>query len=353
MDKPIKETPKLSDETSKLMNDAEKIYFENFNADGWFGRCIFLSWYCERGTCDFCFRSTQKHKIKNPSTARRSLTSVLAEATIIAGMNWRLEFLTGGYGIYPFEEIVEITKLCSQILGKKMWLNLGVMDENQLVQLQPYVKGIVSSMETLEPNLHNKVCPDKPMEPYFEMMKTAKKMGFKQSFTLVIGIGEKKSDFEYTKKLISNYGFDRVTVYALRPVANTPYTSGPTTEEMVWWISKIRKEFPKIEIIAGTAIYRVPEISLLLKAGANAFTKLPATNMFNTKDAFAVEDEVKKANRNFISHFTCENLNELVDWDAIINRADLTEKQKIEVKETLNRYLINMQDKLSKLKKKK
>jgi len=42
-------------EIQPLIDKADKIYWKNFNGDTWFGRCIFLSWYCDRGTCTFCF----------------------------------------------------------------------------------------------------------------------------------------------------------------------------------------------------------------------------------------------------------------------------------------------------------
>ena len=34
-------------------------------------RAIFLSWWCDKGDCAFCYMSTQKDKIKDPKKARR------------------------------------------------------------------------------------------------------------------------------------------------------------------------------------------------------------------------------------------------------------------------------------------
>ena len=39
---------------------AKEVFLENFKPVAWYGRCIFLSWYCDVGTCKFCYRSTQK-----------------------------------------------------------------------------------------------------------------------------------------------------------------------------------------------------------------------------------------------------------------------------------------------------
>jgi biotin synthase-like enzyme len=304
----------------------------------WFGRCIFLSWYCERGTCDFCFRSVAKHKIKQASDAKRSLGSVLAEALIIKACDWRIEFLTGGYGIYPFSEIVRFCKLVSEILEEKIWINLGTINNEQMDLLKPYVEGIVASTETCEPKLHNKVCPDKPLEPYYEMLEAVKKKGFKTSMTLVIGLGEKKSDYSYVKDVLTKYNLDRITVYALRPVNGTPYKEGPTGDDMSFWISSVRKDFPLIEIIAGTAIYRIDEIPLLLKSGANAITKLPATNIFNTSNGKKVEELIKDSGHEFISRFVWKEICDY-DFDSKIDKLDLTDDEKTQVRKCISLYL--------------
>lgn len=301
MDKII-ELPDIT-EIQPLLEKANKVYWKNFNGDTWFGRCIFLSWYCDRGTCTFCFRSTMKHKIKFPKQARRRFESVIKEAKLIKNQNWRLEFLTGGYGILDDKELVNIIKHVSETLGEKIWINLGEVGTELLEEFKPYVGGIVSSIEAIEPKLHKIVCPDKPIEPYVEMMKKSRKMGFKQSIAIIIGLGEKRSDFEILKKFIQDNPLDRITIYALRPVQGTPFTKGPSPIEVAWWIAQTRINFPKLEIIAGTAIYRIPEISLLLKAGANAITKLPAQRLLGNEQGEEVKKEVLKAGRNWVSRF--------------------------------------------------
>jgi biotin synthase-like enzyme len=262
---------------------------------------------------------------------------------MIRAFGWNIEFLTGGYGIYPFDEIVRIIKVCSQVLGKPLWVNLGTLEREQLEAIRPFTQGIVSSLETLNPELHKKVCPDKPIEPYLEMMQTARDLGFKQSFTLVIGLGETRDDVSYVKQLIKTYGFERVTVYALRPVRDTLYERGPSTEEMVWWIATLRTTFPEIEIIAGTAAHRIPEIDLLLRAGANAFTKLPATRLFNSEKADIIEQEVKDSGRTLTSLFQTDDVEHLCDWRGILSQTDLTLEEQEEAYQKLFGYLATMQ----------
>jgi len=342
MDKELIVIPELDKEFQKLITTAESVYNDNFEKTAWFGRCIFLSWYCERGTCTFCFRSTQKHKIQHAEKARRSLASVLAEAMLIKGLGWRLEFLTGGYGICDDQELVRMVKLVHQVLKEKLWINLGEIGSEMLHNLQPYVEGVVSSIETVEPSLHTQVCPDKPIGPYVEMMKSAKDLGFKISMTVVIGLGEKREHIDLLKEFITDNSITRITVYALRPVANTPFTKGPDPLDVAWWIAQLRISFPTLEIIAGSAQYRIPELHLLLKAGANAITKLPATNIFNTDKGKQVEEQVRLAGRTFSSMFTCNNLSTLQDWGAMLDGVDITADEKKDVLILLQQYLKKM-----------
>ncbi len=345
MDKIITKTPVPDKELAELISKAGSIYKKNFDGNIWFGRCIFLSWYCDRGTCTFCFRSVQKHRIKHPEKARRSMYSILAEAMMIKGFGWRIEFLTGGYGIREDDELIRIVKLVSQILDEPIWVNLGEIGTSMLKSFKPYTQGIISSIETVNPTLHKKVCPDKPIEPFEDMMKESKPMGFKHGMTIIIGLGETRDDFKYLKIFLEKHNLDRITIYALRPVANTPFENGPDSLDVAWWIANTRIHFPKIEIIVGTAQYRIPEISLVLKAGANAITKLPASKMFNTQDGLEVEKQVKLANRNFVSRFSAKDVYKLADWDSMLNRADLSDEEKIQVKKVLDQYLSSMQKK--------
>ncbi|MGM5481352.1 MAG: radical SAM protein [Nanobdellota archaeon] len=343
MDAPIELTPTPSPELKELMDRADAVYRENFDGSVWFGRCIFLSWYCERGTCTFCFRSVTKNHIEDSSKARRSLASIVAEALLIKGLGWRIEFLTGGYGSCSDDDIVRYTKLVSQVIGDGMWVNLGELGISMLEAFKPYVHGIVSSIETVEPKLHDEVCPDKPIQPYVDMINEAKALGFAQGMTVIIGLGETHNDFPLLKEFISKNSISRITVYALRPVRHTPFEHGPSPEDVTWWVAQLRIAFPKIEIIVGSARYRIPEISLVLKAGANAITKLPGTKMFNTEDGRRVEEEVKKAGRNFISTFTSSDVKGMADWEGMIAKLDLTDKEREDVRTALYNYLDTME----------
>ncbi|MBR9677610.1 radical SAM protein [Candidatus Woesearchaeota archaeon] len=327
----------MDEKTKQLIEKANKLTIDNFGKKTWFGRCIFLSWYCEVGTCKFCYRSTQKNRIQHASHAKRSLASMIVEALLAKNLGWHIEFLTGGYGIYPLEELVSITKIVSEVTDQKLWLNLGALKPDELKAFKPYVKGIVASIETIEPKLHDKICPNKPIEPYEQMFEAA--TDFKKSMTMVIGLGEKKEDFELLEAFIKKHKLERITFYALKPVPNTPYVEGPTTDDYAWWIAKTRLSFPLIQIIAGTTARRVSEVSTILKAGANAITKFPATKQFASQNAKILEEQIKKAGREFSGTLTKMPK---IDWQKQIKELNIDNELKTEVKKTLKLYLDRM-----------
>jgi biotin synthase-like enzyme len=328
-----------------LLNQANKIYRDNFDNKVWFGRCIFLSWYCDVGTCNFCYRSTQKDKIKHAEHATRTKESIMTEALLARNLGWRIEFLTGGYRIYPFDDLIEIARLVSMIYGEKIWLNLGALKKDEILRFMPYIKGIVASIETIDESLHNEICPNKPIGPYaemFEFIMSDKELStLQKSITIVIGLGEKKEHFLNLAAFIEKYSLDRITFYALKPIRGTSYTKGPTTEEYAWWIASTRIRFPKLQIIAGTTADRVEEVDIILKAGANAITKFPATKMFGTDKARILEDRFKHAERVFTGTLT--NLPN-ADWDRQIDVLDISDALKEKTKLKMQSYLKMMQN---------
>ncbi len=334
LDGNIVEEVLLSDEQKLLVDRANAVFKDNFGVDAWFGRCVFLSWYCSKGTCDFCFRSTQKHKISFAHNARRSRESVLSEAVITKFANWKLEFLTGGYDVYSFDELLETAKLCYEIFNEKIWVNLGVLSRDDLIKLKPFVGGVVASLETSNKKLHSKVCPDKDFDAYLEMLNVASDLGFKTGITIVLGLGESIDDYGSAKKIINDFGVSRVTFYALRPVKGTPYVNGPAPEDVVEWIARTRIDFPSIEIMAGTASSRLPEISYFLRAGANGFTKLPATRLFGSVLAKKLNEEAEKAGRVLKSEFS------LLDssWASLVNSLSLSDDDKKSLLSKLDDY---------------
>lgn len=284
-----------------VLEDANKIYLNNFDNKVWFERAIFLSWYCSLGDCKFCYMSTQKNRINNPKLAKRSLNSILAEVFLCKKLGWKVEFLSSGYG-FDIEELVNIVKNVNKIYKEKIWLNVGALDKEAILKLKPYIKGVYGAIETINEDLRKEVCPSKQIKPILDMFSYANNL--KKGITIIIGLGETEKDIDKLHNFIEEHKIDQITFYALNPHKETIFNQGPNKFYYAKWIAKTRIRFPKLKIIAGTWVNRVEEISLLLKAGANAITKFPVIKLFNSSYAKVLEDEVIKSKRSLIGSFT-------------------------------------------------
>ena len=305
----------------------------------YFERAIFLSWYCSKGDCKFCYMSTQKNKIKNPNLAKRRQESILAEAVICRFLNWKIEFLSGGYDSYSIEELVDITKKIYLITKQKQWLNIGILSKEELKQFKPYIRGVCGAIETINPKLHKKLCPSKPIQEIEEMFKQADFLNLKKGITIIIGLGETQEDIPLLFNFIEKHNIDRITFYALNPHKETPFTKGPNPEYYAGWIKETRKKFPKLEIIAGSWVNRLDEISLLLNSGASSITKFPSIKLYNTKYSEQIEEQVNKADRIFKSKMSGS-----LDYDfkGFVEQLPFEEYLKSKIYLKLNKYLKKM-----------
>ncbi len=264
-----------------------------------FERAIFLSWYCSKGDCKFCYMSTQKSRISDPRLARRRLESVLAEALICKKFGWRVEFISGGYDSFSVDELVNITRLVYLITGQKQWLNVGVLSESELSRFKPFVEGVCGAVEIIEPVLHDAICPSKPLGEIEDMFLVCDRLGLKKAMTMIVGLGEKLSDFPLLVSFIRKYSVDKITFYRLKPQKGTPFTRGPDSDFYVEWVRRTRLAFPDIEIVVGSWLGHLEEISSLLEAGADSITKFPAIRYFGSEHAKIIESQAALAGRIF------------------------------------------------------
>lgn len=275
----------------------KKVYFE---------RAIFLSWYCGKGDCKFCYMSTQKNKIKNPKLARRTRESILAEVLLCKLFNWKIEFLSGGYESYGFDELVSLVKDIYEVYGEKLWLNMGVLNESELTQLKPYLIGVCGAVECINPRLRSEICPSKPLGEIESMFRLCDKLSLKKSATLILGLGEAIDDFRRLRKFVEKHNVDQITFYRLKPQRGTVFEKAtPITKEYYAdWVNLTRLSIPDMKIIIGSWLSHLDEISLLLNSGAEAITKFPSVREFNSKYAKQIKQQVKKAGMKFSSNLT-------------------------------------------------
>ena len=291
-------------QTLELLEEANKITLAIHGDKITLERAIFLSWWCDKGDCAFCYMSAQKSKIKEPDKARRKIESVLAEAELTRRMGWNVEFLSGGYGSFNTHEVKNIAQKIYSITGKPVWLNLGIT--NELEEYGDEIAGITGAVEVANPELHQKICPSKSLEDIIEMLELAGALGFKKSITIILGLGETPEDVKYMWDIIDDVGIDRVTFYSLNPHKDTIYENSPQPASLYYAgvVAATRIKFPALEIITGTWLDNLANIGPLILAGANGLTKFPLFKMFGTRYGKRVEEEVLWAGRKLEGTFT-------------------------------------------------
>ncbi len=291
-------------ETIELLQEANKITLAEHGKQITLERAIFLSWWCDKGDCAFCYMSSQKPKIKEPEKARRKVESILAEAEITRRMGWNIEFLSGGYGSFKTPEIKNIAEKIFSITGKPVWLNLGITKELEVYGDE--IAGITGAVEIANPDLHQNICPSKSLEDIIEMLELAGELGFKKAITIILGLGEKPEDTKYLWNLIEELGIDRVTFYSLNPHKDTIYENSPQPASLYYAnvVAATRIKFPLLEIVTGTWIDNLANIGPLILAGANGLTKFPLFKMYGTRYGKRVEEEVHWAGRYLQGTFT-------------------------------------------------
>lgn len=319
------------------MKKAEKIYLANFSREVRFERAVFFSWGCSVGDCAFCYMSTQP-KGKPPKEARRSAESILAEFILAKNLGWEIGFFSGGTNVIPKQEMLFLLKTIEEITGKKTWLNVGPLSSLNLEDYAPYLQGVVGSIETINPIVHRKVCPSKPIKPYESMFKEAEKLGLARGMTIILGLGETENDFPLLEKFILKHGVSKIHLYSLIPHRGTPFENAPlpSKEYQAWWIAQLRINFPRLDIQAGIWEDRVERTSFLLKAGANSFSKFKALKLFGREIARQLEKQAGLAGRNFKGTLT--QLPE-IDWEKEVDRLSIDEELKKKIKEKLKQYL--------------
>ena len=267
-------------------------------------RAVFLSWWCDKGDCAFCYMSTQKNKIKDPKKARRNVYNIYAEAEMCKRLDWNIEFLSGGYESFTTQEIKEIATTIKDITGDGVWLNTGITDE--LGEYGSEIKGITGAVEVANPEIHERVCPSKKLEDISNMLDVAGDLGFKKAITVILGLGETLEDVGYLMDYIRDHKIDRVIFYSLNPHKETVYanSSQPASLYYAQVVAQVRLAFPDIEIICGTWIDNLANIGILILSGANGINKFPLFKMFGTKYGKRVEEEVKWAGRELKGTFT-------------------------------------------------
>lgn len=303
----------------------------------WFSRAIFFSWYCSKGDCRFCYMSTQPEKTKK--IPRRSVESILAEVIICKKLGWEIGFISGGFDAYKQVEFENLLRNIHKVYGRKLWINVGDLSMEEMEKYKPYVRGVAAAVETLNPELHDYMCPSKPLKPIVKMVEDAKKLGLERAMTYILGLGETIKDYNLLKDFIRKHEISKIHFYSLNPHKGTIFENkkSPSKEYQGRWISMTRKDFPGIEIQAGIWLDRVKNVSYLLKCGATSITKYPAIKYFGSTQSREIEHQAWLAGREFLGSLTV--LPEM-DIDEEVKSVPVALRNKL--KKKLEQYLKQM-----------
>lgn len=322
-----------------LLEKAWMVFETNHGNTCSFERAIFLSWYCSKGDCAFCYMSTQKDLIKDPKRSRRSMASIFAECLISKACGWEIEFLSGGYDSFEIDELIFIAETIFRITGKKQWLNIGTLDKDELKRFSQFIEGFVGTLECVNPGIRKTVCPSKPLSDIEKSFSHCDELELKKAITVIIGLGETLDDFSYLKDYIEKNKIDRITFYSLNPQQGTPFKKSPSIDYYEKWIAMTRIAFPSLIIVAGAWYDKTEYFSRLLLAGANNITKFPAIKHFNTEHAKAIEKEIISAGRIFTGTLTKYPG---INIDSEISKLDIGDDLKDEVRKKSFQYLDRM-----------
>lgn len=315
-------------------------------------RAIFLSYYCDLRDCKFCYMSTIK---SSPKKGLRSIDSIYAEAFLVTMAGWNVEFLSSGYGAFDIDKIVEVTKGVATITGQPVWLNTGVLREDEISLFGEELKGITASIETFTEELFEKLCPSKKWDSLLAFLDSASSLGYKKGLTIILGIGEKKEDLYKLFQIIKDYKINRITFYSLNPHKGTIFENSTPPSSLYYLdiVSETRIAFPKLEIVTGIWSDKINLVGPLLMAGSNGITKFSWQKFYGSKLGKTLSSEIeefqKLSKRRFKGSITdlslLENKIEFPKNPLYSNEEvkKIIFEQSKQIKERINSYITEIQ----------
>ena len=281
-----------------LIEKANSVYQENFTNEVYFERSVFINWTCAIADCKYCYLSTKpRHKVTEKPTAIRSKESILAEVLICKAMGWDVGYITGGLRVESTDYLIDLLQKINLVNGNKIMINFGPYSRPIVEKFKPYVSGMGSAIESFDEKLHNFICPSKPLRSLLQFLEDLKDLEMQKLITIILGLGESKKDVFRVIENIKKYNIENIQLCFLKPQENTIFDKvpAPDMEYMASWIAQIRIACPKMQIKIALVKERMDGLSLLLKAGANGFSRFMVFSDFGTPLAYKLEEECQKA----------------------------------------------------------
>ncbi len=320
---------------AELLVQAQEVYAAHFDKTVWFERSIFTNWTCGIADCKYCYLST---KPKLDMSALRSQESILAEALLMNLMGWRVGYITGGLRVESTPQMIQLLQNLAVVLGEKPMMNFGPYTKTEVAQLAPFVSGMGSAIESFDPDLHRFICPSKPLSALLKFLGYLQEQKLKKLITIILGIGEKMSDVDQVIAYVKQYEITTVQLCFLKPQEYTVFaqTSPPNPDYMAWWCAKLRIACPDLIIKIALVKDRIGDFSLMLRAGANCFSRYMVFSDFASSFATELEVECQNANRELAGNFSVVPQ---FDIEQIMSELALAEDLKDKIKPKLVSYI--------------
>lgn len=331
-----------SQELQTLITQAQKTHAQYHCAEAYFERSVFINWTCGIADCKYCYLSTQP---KSDKHALRSPASILAEILVCKVMGWRIGYLTGGLRVESTEYLKELLTNIEAVLDEKTWMNFGPYTHREVKDLKPYVKGMGSAVESFDEELHNYICPSKPLKALKKFLGHLKEENMGKLITIILGIGEKMTDLDEVIQQVQYYNIQKVQLCFLKPQENTVFSKvpAPDPDYMCWWIAQLRIALPKLEIKVALVRERIGDVKRYLQAGANGFSRFMVFKDFNSEYAYQLEQGCKEAGRTLQGQFTTVPN---IDIDKAVDETQLSEEMKEKIRPKAWQYWKKLEKKI-------
>jgi len=293
-------------ELNELIIKAREVYLNNFDNKTWFERSVFINWTCAIADCKYCFLSTKpKYNSLKGTTAIRSVESILAEILISTALGWKIGYITGGLRVESADYLIELLDKISLIAGEKVMMNFGPYSRQLVEKFSPHVSGMGSAVESFDENLHNFICPSKPLKSLLDFLSYLQEFNKNKLITIILGMGEKIKDVDLVIENIRKFEIEKIQLCFLKPQKNTIFSEVPSPDPnyMAYWISRIRIACPAVVIKVALVRSRINDVSLYLQAGANCFSRFMVFSDFGTSYAEQLEEGCRKASRKLVGEF--------------------------------------------------
>ncbi len=341
-------------ELDPLLLEAGRVYAKHFDGRVWFERSIFTNWTCGIADCKYCYLSTKpKHKAGTDPVAVRSAASVLAEVLLCKVMGWKIGYITGGLRVESISQLVSLLDKIEKVYGEKIMMNYGPYAKSEVLKLKGHLTGMGSAIESFDEELHNFICPSKPLRSLMMFLGHLRDEEMEKLITIILGIGERKEDVDIVIEKVKEFGIDKVQLCFLKPQDATVFSSvpAPNPEYMAWWIAQLRVACPELIIKVALVRERIDDTSLYLRAGANCFSRFMIFKDFAGENALALERECELSGRELLGNFSAfpSGVDEKF-VDGLLEDVDLDSGLKEEMKKKFWQYWKKL-EKLSEKKK--